>query len=127
MHRHALTALSAQWSVSTRIPPTSTAARVSSDGLACLIIGETVLGRRGGKRRHRHLHRFDYLPFYLRHRPIQNYAGTGTETGHRCDRRLGNRISDNPEMGDIRHVKMQLHAGREDTEHVKYSVDIKNL
>ncbi len=85
-------------------------------GLACLIIGETVLGRHGGKRCHRHRHRFDYLPFYLRYRPIQKYACTGAETGHRCDRKaLAIAFPTIRKWAAFRHVKMQLHAGREDT------------
>ena len=72
-------------------------------GLACLIIGENrPRTPRRGKRCHRHRHRFDYLPFYLRYRPVyKNHACTGAETGHRCDRSAGNRISDDPEMGGI--------------------------
>ena len=57
-------------------------------GLACLIIGETVLGRRGVARGViATVIVFDYLPFYLRYRPVyKNHACTGAETGHRCDR-----------------------------------------
>lgn len=71
-------------------------------GLACLIIGETVLGRRGVARGVIATVSVRYLPFYLRYRPVyKNHACTGAETGHRCDRSAGNRISDDPEMGGI--------------------------
>ena len=69
-------------------------------GLACLIIGETVLGRRGVARGviatviGSIIYRFIYA--------IVLYTKiTGAETGHRCDRSAGNRISDDPEMGGI--------------------------
>ena len=71
-------------------------------GLACLIIGETVLGRRGVARGviatviGSIIYRFIYAIVLYK-----NHACTGAETGHRCDRSAGNRISDDPEMGGI--------------------------
>ena len=72
-------------------------------GLACLIIGETVLGRRGVARGviatviGSIIYRFIYaIVLYTKIMPVQ-----GLKTGHRCDRSAGNRISDDPEMGGI--------------------------
>ena len=84
-------------------------------GLACLIIGETVLGRRGVARGviatviGSIIYRFIYaIVLYTKIMPVQGLKRSGNGR-------------------HSRHVKMQRHAGREDTEHVKYSVDIKNL
>ena len=71
-------------------------------GLACLIIGETVLGRRGVARGviatviGSIIYRFIYAIVLY-----QKSCLYRAETGHRCDRSAGNRISDDPEMGGI--------------------------
>lgn len=99
-------------------------------GLACLIIGETVLGRRGVARGviataiGSIIYRFIYaIVLYTKIMPVQ-----GLKLVTAVIVALGNRhFPTNPEMAAFQTRKMQRHAGREDTEHVKYSVDIKNL
>lgn len=99
-------------------------------GLACLIIGETVLGRRGVARGviatviGSIIYRFIYaIVLYTKIMPVQGLklvTAVIVALAIGIFRRSGN-------GRHSRHVKMQRHAGREDTEHVKYSVDIKNL
>ena len=95
-------------------------------GLACLIIGETVLGRRGVARGviatviGSIIYRFIYaIVLYTKIMPVQ---GLKLITAVIVALAIAF-----PTIRKWAALKMQRHAGREDTEHVKYSVDIKNL
>ena len=72
-------------------------------GLACLIIGETLLGRRSVKKgRHRRDSRLDRLPLHLRHRILhEDRARRVSEApdGHHCG--AGHRRAEHPEVGDV--------------------------